>query len=60
LKAHSEDPVPVMLSNPKLPDRKRSFNETECKQGTLGVVEAGYKLLPIAIKTMKTLKGPTG
>jgi 2,3-bisphosphoglycerate-independent phosphoglycerate mutase len=55
LKAHSEDPVPVMLSNPKLPDRKRSFNETECKQGTLGVIEAGYKLLPITIHVMKTL-----
>jgi 2,3-bisphosphoglycerate-independent phosphoglycerate mutase len=60
LKAHSEDPVPIMLSNPRLPEKKRSFNEMECKQGTLGVVEAGYKLLPIAIKTMKTLKGPTG
>jgi 2,3-bisphosphoglycerate-independent phosphoglycerate mutase len=44
-----------MLSNPKLPEKKKSFNEIECKQGTLGVIEAGYKLLPIAIKTMKTL-----
>jgi phosphoglycerate mutase (EC 5.4.2.1) len=59
LKAHSEDPVPVMLSNPKLPEKRRSFNETECKQGTLGVIEAGYKLLPIAIKTLKTLEKHT-
>ncbi len=56
LKAHSEDPVPVMLSNPKLPERRNSFNEKECRQGTLGVIEAGYKLLPIAIRTLKTLE----
>ncbi len=56
LKAHSEDPVPVMLSNPKLSERRRAFNEMEFRGGTLGVIEAGYKLLPIAVKTLETLK----
>jgi len=35
LKAHSADPVPVLLYNNSIPKEKK-FNETECRKGTLG------------------------
>lgn len=56
LKAHSDDPVPVMLSNPRLPERRRSFNELEFRDGSLGVIDRGYKLLPLALNTLESLR----
>jgi 2,3-bisphosphoglycerate-independent phosphoglycerate mutase len=35
LKAHSADPVPVLLYNNSIPKEKK-FNETECRKGALG------------------------
>ena len=59
MKAHSGDPVPVMLSNPKLPERRRAFSERELSQGSLGVIEGGYKLLPIALEVLGRLQSST-
>mgnify|MGYP001770632082 CR=1 FL=1 len=59
LKAHSDDPVPVMFSNPRLPESRRSFNELEFKGGSLGVIDRGYKLLPLAINILRDLKPHT-
>jgi 2,3-bisphosphoglycerate-independent phosphoglycerate mutase len=42
-KAHSADPVPVLLYNFALP-KERKFNESECRKGTLGRIE-GKELL---------------
>ncbi|MCE4603229.1 MAG: alkaline phosphatase family protein [Desulfurococcales archaeon] len=54
-KAHSGDPVPLLLSNPKLDRGPGRFTEEACKDGPLGVVEGGYRILPLALDTMKRL-----
>ena len=47
LKAHSDDPVPVLISGDKIQgDNIRKFSETECKKGSLGVLMHGTELMP--------------
>ena len=46
LRSHSDDPVPVMFSNPKFSNKYISFSEKYCYKGSLGTIEGGYKLLP--------------
>ncbi len=48
VKAHTDDPVPVILAYSKLkPDGLQSFTEKECyRKGSLGVISHGYELLP--------------
>ncbi len=54
-KAHSGDPVPLLLSNPRLGKGSGRFTEEACKDGPLGVVERGHKILPQALDTMRRL-----
>jgi 2,3-bisphosphoglycerate-independent phosphoglycerate mutase len=54
LKAHSDDPVPVLISGDKIQgDDVSGFSEKECKKGSLGVLKQGTQLMP---KLMNFLK----
>ncbi len=55
VKAHTDDPVPVILAYGKLePDPVERFSEKECyEKGSLGVIEHGYQLLPLVIEKIK-------
>lgn len=54
-KAHSSDPVPLLISHPSLGRGPGVFSEGACKNGILGLIEGGYKILPLALKYMKDL-----
>jgi 2,3-bisphosphoglycerate-independent phosphoglycerate mutase len=54
LKVHSDTPVPVLISGGKVTDEKNGkFSERNCANGSLGVIEHGYELMP---KLMGLLK----
>jgi 2,3-bisphosphoglycerate-independent phosphoglycerate mutase len=55
LKVHSDTPVPVLISGGKVKGSKKEqkFSERFCKNGSLGVINSGYHLLPILIKYLK-------
>lgn len=54
LKAHSDDPVPVLISGNKLqPDSTLKFSEEECSKGSLGVLQKGTDLMPLLINLLK-------
>ena len=49
-KAHSADPVPLLIYSPSLkPDKVKRFGESECKEGSLGMVK-GINLLAMLRK----------
>ena len=54
LKAHSDDPVPLLIAGNKLQgDGVQRFSEKECKLGGLGVLSKGTELMPRLVKYMK-------
>ncbi|MEM3507328.1 MAG: alkaline phosphatase family protein [Candidatus Bathyarchaeia archaeon] len=55
LKAHSDDPVPVLISGNKIKnDGTTKFSEKEAKKGSLGTIEKGSKLMPLLVKYLKS------
>ncbi len=52
VKAHTDDPVPVVLAYGKLqPDPVEKLSEKECyNKGSLGIIEHGYQLLPLVLR----------
>jgi len=51
LKAHSSDPVPLVVYCEGIaPDGVQRFDEESCKHGSLGVLESGTRILPLASK----------
>jgi len=47
LKAHSDDPVPLLISGNEIKgDKVKKFSEKACKKGSLGVLEHGSELMP--------------
>ncbi|RLE63532.1 MAG: phosphonopyruvate decarboxylase [Thermoprotei archaeon] len=57
LKAHSDDPVPVLFYRPGIKsDGIKQFCEKACANGSLGVIEHGWQLLPRVIEELKSLK----
>jgi 2,3-bisphosphoglycerate-independent phosphoglycerate mutase len=55
LKAHSDDPVPILVSGGKIKsDGVVGFSERECKKGSLGVLENGTNLIPKLIGFVKS------
>jgi len=55
LKAHSDDPVPIVISGNKIEeDNVSRFCEKECKKGSLGVLKHGTELMPKLIDLLKT------
>ena len=54
LKAHSDDPVPLLLSGNKIQaDKVQRFSEKECKKGELGILPHGTELMPKLIRHLK-------
>jgi 2,3-bisphosphoglycerate-independent phosphoglycerate mutase len=54
LKAHSDDPVPLLISGNKIKgDNIAKFSERECKKGSLHVLKDGTKLMPKLIGFLK-------
>ncbi|MBS7606907.1 2,3-bisphosphoglycerate-independent phosphoglycerate mutase [Candidatus Bathyarchaeota archaeon] len=56
LKAHSDTPVPVMISGDKIKsDGIKRFSERYCQRGSLGTIERGTMLMPILMETIKAI-----
>ncbi|MCD6538434.1 2,3-bisphosphoglycerate-independent phosphoglycerate mutase [Candidatus Bathyarchaeota archaeon] len=54
LKAHSDDPVPLLIAGGKVkPDGINRFSEEACKKGSLGVLSKGSNLIPLLMKMMR-------
>jgi 2,3-bisphosphoglycerate-independent phosphoglycerate mutase len=54
LKAHSDDPVPLLIAGNNLKgDKVQRFSEKECKMGELGVLSKGTELMPRLVKYVK-------
>ncbi|RLG94458.1 phosphoglycerate mutase [Candidatus Bathyarchaeota archaeon] len=54
LKAHSDDPVPLLIAGGKVkPDGINRFSEEACKKGSLGVLSKGSNLIPLLMKIMR-------
>jgi len=54
LKAHSDDPVPVLVAGDRVRgDKAVKFSEKECAKGSLGILWHGYELMP---KLMRYLR----
>ena len=54
LKAHSDDPVPLLIAGNRLQaDRVQRFSEKECKMGELGVLLKGTELMPKLVNYVK-------
>ncbi|MEM1685358.1 MAG: alkaline phosphatase family protein [Acidilobaceae archaeon] len=56
IRAHSDSPVPVMISHSNLPEKKRRYSEIDFKDGLLGVIDRGYKLLPRIVEIKRDLE----
>lgn len=55
LKAHSDGPVPILVSGGKIKgDGVDGFSERKCKKGSLGVLENGTELMPKLIEFLKS------
>ena len=53
-KAHTDDPVPIMISGGKVvADGSSGFSERICARGSLGTLERGMELMPRLIATME-------
>ena len=54
LKAHSDEPVPLLVCGNKIEgDNISKFTEKECKKGSLGVLDRGTELMPKLIRFIK-------
>jgi len=59
LKAHSDDPVPLLISGCRTkPDGIRSFSEKTCAKGSLGMLEKGTQLMSMLMRFLKESKDP--
>ena len=55
LKAHSDDPVPLLISGDKIEgDKVSKFSEKECRKGSLGILDHGTELMPKLTRLLKT------
>lgn len=54
LKAHSDDPVPLLICGNKIRgDNVSKFSEKECRKGSLGILKHGTELMPKLISFLK-------
>lgn len=57
-KAHTDDPVPVLVYIPGIEgDGIERFTEKDCRNGSLGLIEHGWHLLPMVVKMMREAGG---
>jgi 2,3-bisphosphoglycerate-independent phosphoglycerate mutase len=55
LKAHSDSPVPLLISGNKIEgDNVSKFSEKECEKGSLGILEHGTELMPKLVSFLRT------
>jgi len=55
LKAHSDDPVPLLISGDKIEgDQVARFSERECGKGSLGTLESGTELMAKLIAFLRS------
>jgi 2,3-bisphosphoglycerate-independent phosphoglycerate mutase len=55
LKAHADDPVPLLISGNKIKgDNISKFSEKECRKGSLGILKHGTELMPKLMGFLKT------
>jgi 2,3-bisphosphoglycerate-independent phosphoglycerate mutase len=55
LKAHSDDPVPVLIAGNQIRgDKLGKFSEKECKKGSLGILQHGTQLMPTLMNLLKS------
>lgn len=53
LMAHSQDPVPILISGGNLKaDSIQKFSEKECKKGEIGTLKNGFELIPKLVNYM--------
>lgn len=53
-KAHSDDPVPVLISGDKIqPDDVQRFSEKACRKGSIGILDRGFELMPKLVGFLK-------
>jgi len=53
LRAHSDDPVPLLISGDKIEgDGAKKFSEKECRKGSLGILKHGTELMPILTRLL--------
>ena len=53
LRAHSEDPVPILVSGGNIKaDSVQKFSEKECKNGDIGILKNGFELIPKLVNYM--------
>lgn len=54
LRAHSDDPVPVLISGGRIKsDGINKFSEKDCRRGSLGMIERGTMLMPLLMEALK-------
>ena len=54
LKAHSDDPVPLLTSGSGIEsDGIEGFTEKKCQKGSIGVLKKGTELMPLLMKLLK-------
>lgn len=54
LKAHSDDPVPLLISGDKVPgDGVDRFSEKGCRGGSIGTLSRGTLLMPMLMRLLK-------
>ena len=55
LKAHSDDPVPLLISGNEIEgDKIQGFSEKECRKGSLGILAHGTEFMPKLMSFLKT------
>jgi len=55
LKAHSDDPVPTLISGNSINgDGTLDFSEKACAKGSLGIIEHGYEFMPQLMALLKS------
>lgn len=59
VKAHSGDPVPLLVSHESLGRGPGKFSESACSGGSLGVLEGGWNVVPTALKLLGRSGGRT-
>ena len=57
LKAHSDDPVPLLIAGDGIEDDGvKGFSEKECAKGSLGTMENGTQIMPMLMRFFKGAK----
>jgi 2,3-bisphosphoglycerate-independent phosphoglycerate mutase len=57
IKAHSDDPVPVLISGDRIRgDKISKFSEKDCRRGSLGILRHGTQLMPKLMRLIEERK----